>query len=282
MLKDKVEVKKNLMAIRGYVTEEKRNFEEYLNERDELMISDNLLSVLPANDDVTRFVKVIQVENAAGKYPYLKLNGSVLTETAELEANPVVSEVSIVNIDYGVKTFRGEIPISGEVVEDAKAGGVDISEVLAGQSKQIDLNTKKVEIVGLFKTATPEAVTGSTGLTTLVNSYSSVYNVMLFVSSSLYDVLDNEGSIDYTLEQPRFKGKSVIKLDDDLIGTTAGDLVAFVGDPYNYIHLFDRSSIAVKYINNRSLGRPLGISTRFDVQIADNEAGSYVTFTKAV
>ncbi len=83
----------------------------------------------------------------------MKLQDLELAEVAKLEDNPRLPEADIINIEYELKTYRGQIPISIEILQDAEDMGIDYGETLAEYSKQIDINTKNREIINLFKNA---------------------------------------------------------------------------------------------------------------------------------
>lgn len=281
MLERDLKVKKNLIMLDGLVRGKQRDYKEFMTENKETIVSNELLTILSSRGDLTKYVKEIPVTTGNGTYPYMKLQDLELAEVAKLEENPRLPEADIINIEYELKTYRGEIPISIEVLQDAAEKGIDYGETLAEYSKQIDINTKNREIINLFKNAEIKTITGKDNLTTLINTgFISAYEIKLFISASLYDLLDKANAIDYTKGYPEYKGKEVIKIDDTSIGTNAGDLVGFIGDSMNYIHLFDRESVTLKFTSNKTFSSQLAIATRFDAKVADADAGYYITFTE--
>lgn len=236
--------------------------------------------------DLTKYVTEIPVNTASGKYPFVKGTDSKLVSVAELEANPELPQPEIIPITYSIATYRGALPIAQEVVEDAD---YDVVEVVVTNAKHADVNTKNDKIEALLKTATAKAVTGLDGLTTLVNGFKSAYDVKLFLSSTLFDTLDkmkdttgkyhvfnHESSFPSGVS---FKGHEVVKIDDTEIGTLAGDLKGFVGDSKQFIALFNRKLVTVKWNGNKDFTTPLLCSSRFDTKVADTEAGYYITYT---
>ncbi|HWL12278.1 MAG TPA: phage major capsid protein, partial [Ureibacillus sp.] len=155
-----------------------------------------------------------------------------------------------------------------------------------------DRNTKNAQIAAIFKTAPAKAVTGLDGIITMFNKdFKKVYNVKAYVSASLFNELDllKDKNGRYLLQDDitvasgkRIKGKEVVVLDDDVIGTNEGDLVGFFGDAYEFITLFDRKQASVKWTDNNIYGQLLAGFVRFDVKAVDNAAGYYVTFTPEV
>ena len=76
-------------------------------------------------------------------------------------------------------------------------------------------------------------------------------------------------------------GKEVIVLDDDVIGTKAGDMVGFIGDLAPAVAYFDRVQTTLRWTENQIYGQLLAGVTRFDVQKVDTDAGFYITYTDA-
>lgn len=280
MLIDKVKTHKNKRMIDAMVRGNDLEYKEFITEEKETVVSRELISILNAKNDLSKYVTVVPVDRLQGSYPYVKLDSAELEDTTNIEINGDIADIGTTKVDYGSRTFRGALNISMELMQDAKDSGIEYGEVVGKQAKQIDINTKNREIISLFKTATPKAIKGIGELTTLVNTYfKSVYDIKMFVSSSMYDALDKADEIDYTKDYPRYKGKEVVKLDDTIIGKAQGDLVAYVGDAQEFLTLFDREDVTVKYITSKELFTRLRVSTRFDVEISNVEAGTYITYT---
>ncbi len=238
--------------------------------------------------DLTKLVRVTKVNRGSGKVPIIKKSGSKMVSVAELEKNPELAKPTITDVAFDIETYRGYIPVSQEVIDDAD---FDVTGLIAEEISDQELNTKNNAIVEVLKTATPKAVTGLDELKAVFNKdIKRVYNVKAVISASLYNVLDtmkdNNGRYllqdDITLESgKRLFGKEVIVLDDDVIGEVDGDLVGFIGDLEAFCMLFDRKSVSVKWVDNDIYGQLLASYVRFDVQKIDEDAGYYVTFTPA-
>ena len=248
--------------------------------------------------DLSKYVRVRKVNRGSGKVPLLKKSGSRLYTVEELEENPELAKPSIEEVDYSIKTYRGYVPISQEVIDDAD---YDIVGLIAEDMADQELNTKNAAIASILKTApapeyeigtdgqpdrdNPLPVVGIDGLKTVLNTkLKRVYNTKLYVSSSLYNELDllKDKNGRYLLQDSitaasgkSFAGREVIVLDDDVIGETAGDLVAFVGDAYEFVTLFDRKQMSAKWVDMNIYGELLGIFVRFDVVEFDKAAGYY-------
>ena len=56
----------------------------------------------------------------------------------------------------------------------------------------------------------------------------------------------------------------------------------FIGDIAEFVGLFDRSQVSVKWVNNDIYGQLLGLFIRLDVKKVDEAAGFFGTYTDAV
>lgn len=248
--------------------------------------------------DLSKYVRIRKVNRGSGKVPLLKKSGSRLYTVDELEKNPELAKPSVEDVDYSIDTYRGYVPISQEVIDDAD---YDIVGLVAEDMADQELNTKNAAIATILKSAPaleyedgadgkpdpdkPLPVVGIDGLKTVLNTkLKRVYNTKLYVSASLYNELDllKDKNGRYLLQDSitaasgkSFAGREVIVLDDDIIGTSAGDLVAFVGDAYEFVTLFDRKQMSAKWIDMNIYGELLGIFVRFDAVKFDEAAGYY-------
>ena len=236
--------------------------------------------------DLSKLVRVIPVNRGSGKVPIIKKSGSKMVSVAELEKNPELAKPSVTDVSYDIETYRGYIPVSQEVIDDAD---YDVTGLIAEEISDQELNTKNYEIAKVLKTATPKTVEGLDGLKTLINKdIKKVYNIKAVISASLYNELDTmkdkNGRYllqdDITVESGmRLFGKEVVVLDDDVIGEADRDLVGFIGDPKAFCAFFDRKRASVKWMDNEIYGQLLASYVRFDVQKVDENAGFYITFT---
>lgn len=286
-MSDKLEVRE---LINDYVrTKQIRQMEGFKVVDGGVLVPEEILAPYRKPEDVidlTEFVRVVRVNRGSGKVPIIKKSGSKMVSVTELEKNPELAKPTITDVAFDIETYRGYIPVSQEVIDDAD---FDVTGLIAEEISDQELNTKNNAIVEVLKTATPKAVTGLDELKSVFNKdIKRVYNVKAVISASLYNVLDtlkdNNGRYllqdDITLESgKRLFGKEVIVLDDDVIGEADGDLVGFIGDLEAFCMLFDRKSVSVKWVDNDIYGQLLASYVRFDVQKIDEDAGYYVTFT---
>lgn len=256
------------------------------------LIPEELLTPVRAAEDVvdlTRYVRVVKVNSGAGSYPVIKKSGSVMSSVEELAQNPELAKPTIEKVAYEIATYRGYIPVSQEVIDDAD---YDVTGLIADEIVDQERNTKNAKIAAILKTAPAKSAAGLDGIKTVMNKdLKKIYSVKLYVSASLYNALDllKDDNGRYLLQDDitapsgkSIKGREVIVLDDDMIGAETGDLVGFIGDAKAFCTLFDRKRNSVKWVDNDIYGQLLAGFTRFDTKAVDTDAGYYVTYTESV
>ncbi len=279
-------------GIKGYVRSKGQIREGFTSVEGGALIPEELLApqkALEETIDLAKLVNVAKVNSGAGKYPVIKKSGGKMISVAELAANPELAKPTITEVAFDIETYRGYIPVSQEVIDDAD---YDVAGLIASEIADQELNTKNSAISTVLKTATPKAVTGFDGLKTVFNvDLKKVYTPKSVVSASLFNELDitKDGNGRYLLQDDvtvasgkKLFGYEVIVLDDDVIGTSAGNLVGFIGDPKAFCTLFDRNRASVKWVDNDIYGQLLAGFIRFDVEKVDEEAGFYITYTSEV
>jgi HK97 family phage major capsid protein len=255
------------------------------------LVPEELLTPEKAVEDVVdllQYVKKVPVKRSAGKYPVIKKSGSRMNTVEELEANPELAKPTLSNVLYEIDTYRGYIPVSQEVIDDAD---YDIVGLIDEEIRDQELNTRNYAISTVLKTATAQTVAKLDDIITLLNTgFKTAYQVKIYASQSFFNDLDlmKDGNGRYLLQDDvtvasgkRLKGKEIVVLDDDMIGAKAGDKVAFVGDAKAFCKFFDRKQVSVKWVDNNIYGQLLAGFIRFDVEVGDPAAGYYITFTPA-
>lgn len=238
--------------------------------------------------DLRNLVQTVKVRTPTGKYPILKSTEAVMHTVAELEANPDLDKPQFENVLYDVDTYRGQIPVSRESLDDSDE---DLGALIARHIQRITLNTANAKIVENLKTATAKTVKNLDEIKTIINTeFDPAYNLQFVVSQSFYNEVDlmkdNEGR--YML-QPSItaqSGKSLLGLNvtvlsDKLLGGSAGAKVAFLGDPAGFTSFFDRNEMAVRWQEHQHYGEILAAAMRFDVKTVDAAAGKFLTLDTA-
>lgn len=234
--------------------------------------------------DLRQHVGRVPVTTGTGSYPILKANKNKMISVAELAKNPALANPEFTKVNYQIETYRGYIPVSQEALDDSD---IDLGGLVAEHIQRQSLNTSNAAIAAKLQTATAKTVTTIDDLKDIVNvAIDPAYAVKFIASQSFFNELDkmkdNDGR--YLLQQDvtvasgyKLLGREVVVMADDVIGTAAGNKVAFVGDPSLFVKFFDRQQASVRWVDNDVYGQLLAGFVRFDVEVADTAAGFYVT-----
>ena len=233
-------------------------------------------------------VHVVKVTSGSGSYPVLKKSNRKMTEVGELEENPELGKTKITEVDYKIKTYRGEIPLSREAIDDAQ---YDLIGILQDDIQDQDEQTKLAIVADVLKTAKAVNASGYDGLKDILNTkISSVYKKSLVVTDSMFNALDKvkDKTGRYMLQADitsptgySFSGKTIYPVDDTLLGQE-GDMKYFIGDVEYFLTLFDRMELSVNWEDNHRFGKNLASYLRFDIKKTDEDAGVFGTYTDAV
>lgn len=233
-------------------------------------------------------VHIVKVTSGSGSYPVMKKSNRKMTEVGELEENPELGKTKIKEVDYKIKTYRGEIPISREAIDDAQ---YDLIGILQEDIQDQDEQTKLAIVADVLKTAKAVNASGYDGLKDILNTkISSVYKKSLVVTDSMFNALDKvkDKTGRYMLQADvtsptgySFSGKTIYPVDDTLLGQE-GDMKYFIGDVEYFLTLFDRMELSVNWEDNHRYGKNLASYLRFDIKKTDEDAGVFGTYTDAV
>lgn len=233
-------------------------------------------------------VQRVQVNSGSGKYPVIKKTDGKMVSTDELKANPELGKPSISEIDYSIKTYRGYIPVSQEMIDDAD---YDIMSIVEDEVFNQGENTELSLIAAVLKTATQANATGFDGIKDIYNKkLKPIYKASIVVTQSMFAALDKVKDKDgrYMLQTDvasptgySFGGKTIYPVDDTVLGAE-GEMKFFIGDISEFVKLFDRSQVSVKWVNNDIYGQLLGLFIRLDVKQVDEAAGFFGTYTDVV
>lgn len=233
-------------------------------------------------------VHIVKVTSGSGSYPVMKKSNRKMTEVGELEENPELGKTKIKEVDYKIKTYRGEIPISREAIDDAQ---YDLIGLLQEDIQDQDEQTKLAIVADVLKTAKAVNASGYDGLKDILNTkISSVYKKSLVVTDSMFNALDKvkDKTGRYMLQADitsptgySFSGKTIYPVDDTLLGQE-GDMKYFIGDVEYFLTLFDRMELSVNWEDNHRYGKNLASYLRFDIKKTDEDAGVFGTYTDVV
>lgn len=236
--------------------------------------------------DLTSIVNVIKVNTASGKMALIKKVGAEMHTVEELAENPTLATPTFTNVKYEIATYRGHLPVSQELIDDAD---YDIMGLVGRQASNQERITKNKAIAKVLKTATQKEAAGFDGLKDVLNKdLKTWYNASIIASQSLFAALDKvtDKTGRYMLQPDptsptgyTFAGRTIYVFPDTVIADKEGDLKAFVGDVAEFVTLFDRAQSTVQWTAHNIYGDYLATAVRFDVQKVDEEAGFYVTYT---
>lgn len=235
--------------------------------------------------DLKKFVNVQQVTTAAGSHPILNPAQETMIAVEELEKNPELAKPKFTDIDYKIKTYRGQIPVSQESLDDSEA---NLAQIIAKNNARQALNTTNQQIADVMKTFEAVNTANLDDIKAIINvDIDPAYNLSLVVSQSFYQALDTlkDKNGQYLLKQDitsksgtTLFGRPVFIVKDEILGAK-GDKKAFIGDLNYAIFFADRKQATVKWVENEIYGQVLATYMRFDVVKGVEEAGRFLTYT---
>lgn len=233
-------------------------------------------------------VERVKVNSGSGKYPVIKKTDGVMVSTEELKSNPELAKPAISEIDYSIKTYRGYVPVSQEMIDDAD---YDIMSIVEDEVFNQGENTELSLVAAVLKKATQADAAGFDGIKDIYNKkLKSIYKASIVVTKSMFAALDKvkDKNERYMLQTDvasptgySFGGKTIYKVDDVVFGNE-GDMKFFIGDVTEFVKEFDRAQVSVKWVNNDIYGQLLGLFIRLDIKKVDEEAGFFGTYTDVV
>ncbi|EGQ2944630.1 phage major capsid protein [Staphylococcus pseudintermedius] len=235
--------------------------------------------------DLKKFVNVQPVTRASGSHPILNPAQETMVSVEELEKNPELAKPKFTDIDYKVKTYRGQIPISQESLDDSEA---NLAQIVAKNNARQALNTTNKVIADVMKSFKAVNTANLDDIKGIINvEIDPAYNLSLVVSQSFYQALDTlkDKNGQYLLKQDitsasgtTLFGRPVFIIKDELLGNK-GDKKAFIGDLNYAVFFADRKQASVKWIENEIYGQILAAYMRFDVKKGVEDAGRFLTYT---
>jgi len=235
--------------------------------------------------DLSKLVQHFKANTAYGKYPILKRATTGLIAVDELEKNPELAKPQFETVNWEVKTYRGAIPVSNESIADS---AVDLLGIVSTNAQEQKINTTNGVIATALQSFTAKTVEGESvdDIKHIINvDLDPAYAKVIIASQSFYNYLDTlkDKNGQYLLQQPivegspvRLLGIPVTVVEDSALGKD-GESHAWVGDIKRAIVMADRLDIQVRWIDDEIFGQYLQAATRFDVKVADKNAGYFLT-----
>lgn len=235
--------------------------------------------------DLKKFVNVQPVTTASGSHPILNPAQETMVSVEELAKNPELASPKFTDIDYKVKTYRGQIPVSQEALDDSEA---NLANIIAKNNARQAVNTTNKYIADVMKSFAAVNTANLDDIKQIINvDIDPAYNLSLVVSQSFYQALDTlkDKNGQYLLKQDITSptgtvlfGRPVFIIKDELLGVK-GDKKAFIGDLNYAVFFADRKQASVKWVENEIYGQILAAYMRFDVKKGVEEAGRFITYT---
>lgn len=235
--------------------------------------------------DLKKFVNVQPVTTASGSHPILNPAQETMVSVEELAKNPELASPKFTDIDYKVKTYRGQIPVSQEALDDSEA---NLANIIAKNNARQAVNTTNKYIADVMKSFAAVDTANLDDIKAIINvEIDPAYNLSLVVSQSFYQALDTlkDKNGQYLLKQDITSptgtvlfGRPVFIIKDELFGAK-GDKKAFIGDLNYAVFFADRKQASVKWVENEIYGQILAAYMRFDVKKGVEEAGRFITYT---
>lgn len=253
-----------------------------------VVIPKEILDIQKVPNDPTQlasYVNRVAVTSGVGSLPVLAKNTARLASTAELAENPELAKLSLTGVDYKALTYRGVLPVSMEMLQDAP----EIESIVSAYVSEAKALTEQYKIGEVLQKAQAVAVSDVDGIKDAFNKGLSNYNRMFVVSESFFAEIDKIKDADgrYLLQDSitspsgkQLLGASVVVVADDVLGK-GGEAHAFVGDVKAFALEAMRSDVAVEWQDDDIFGKKLAVALRADWQVADAQAGKFLTFAPA-
>ena len=287
---EKMEIKVN----QEQETAEVRDFMHYLKtgeKRDNGMTTVDAGVVIPKeildvqkvptdNRNLSALINRVTVTSGMGTLPILQKNTARLTTAEERAVNPDIAKAVLKNVDYKALTYRGMLPLSMEMIQDAP----NLKTLLNTYVQEAKELTEQYQIGQVLQTATAVTATTTDDLKTAYNTGLANYNRQWVVTESFYNAVDllKDGNGRYLLQDSiasatgkTLFGANVTVVADDVFG---GGEKAFVGDPKAFVIEALRSDVSVEWDHNENYEHILAVALRADFNPADTNAGKFITF----
>lgn len=238
----------------------------------------------PAN--LAHYVNRVAVAAPTGTLPVLAKASARLVTKEELVKNPEIAKASITSVDYKVKTYLGQLPISQEMLSDYPEAQALVSQYLQDvKSATEELAIGKV-LAANFGSNTADS------LDDLKSAFNKQINYgadrVIVMSVSAFDAVDKlkdeqgryyvQNNVTAASGSTLF-GAPIIITSDETLGL-AGEANVFVGSlKHAVVEAVRLDGLATSWAQNDYFEQVLSVASRFDVRPADVQAGAFYKFT---
>ncbi|MFL2114458.1 phage major capsid protein [Leuconostoc carnosum] len=250
-----------------------------------VVIPKEILDIQKVPTDVRNLSAVVNrvsVTSGMGSLPILQKNTARLTTAEERAENPEIAKAILKSVDYKALTYRGALPLSMEMVQDAP----NLKTLLNTYVQEAKELTEQYQIGKILQTATAVSASTTDDLKTAFNKGLANYDRQWIVTESFYNAVDllKDGNGRYLLQDSiasasgkALFGSNVLIVADDVLGAD-GDAKAFVGDSKAFVLEAMRSDVAIEWDHNENFERILAVALRADFKAADTNAGKFITY----
>ena len=154
-----------------------------------VVIPKEILDIQKVPNDPTQlasYVNRVAVKSGVGSLPVLAKNTARLASTAELAQNPELAKLSLTGVDYKALTYRGVLPVSMEMLQDAP----EIESIVSAYVSEAKALTEQYKIGEVLQKAQAVTVSDVDGIKDAFNKGLSNYNRMFVVSESFFAEID--------------------------------------------------------------------------------------------
>lgn len=226
-------------------------------------------------------VNRIQVSAPTGKLPVLAKASARLTSAQEGIDNPAIGKAQLSAVNYDVVTYRGQLPITLEMTSDFDG----ITALLAQYVQDVVAQTEQYGIGAVLQKATPVSATSVDDIKQAFNTGLTNYSDKSFVvTESFYNSIDTAKDAQgrYLLQDSiasatgkTLLGAPLVVVEDDVLG---GGSKAFIGSVKSFALEAVKDNVSVQWQRNEDFTTNLGAALRADFQVADAQAGKFITF----
>lgn len=238
----------------------------------------------PAN--LAHYVNRVAVAAPTGTLPVLAKASARLVTKEELAKNPEIAKASITSVDYKVKTYLGQLPISQEMLSDYPEAQALVSQYL----QDVKSATEELAIGKVLAANFGSNTAGS--LDDLKSAFNKQINYgadrVIVMSVSAFDAVDKlkdaegryyvQNNVTAASGSTLF-GAPIIITSDETLGL-AGEANVFVGSlKHAVVEAVRLDGLATSWAQNDYFEQVLSVASRFDVRPADVQAGAFYKFT---
>lgn len=230
---------------------------------------------------VLSLINTQTTDTNVGSLPIVKHATEGLQKAVEGQDVAEAGKPSVVSVDYHLNLYSGEVPLTYELAKSSKNASTIVLKHITAMR---DL-TRLSQVGALLQKGTPTSIKNIDDLKAQVNSDSLAdYGDKAFiVTSDFYNFLDTQKTADgeYLLQptliegaQKTLMGYPLYQVKNSVLG---GGAKAFFGNAHDFALEVINENMIFSYQENRDLSQRAVGGVFADWQVADSEAGVFIT-----